>query len=47
VLEAIMPWEEMIASVEEAKQLSRPKDYDYLDLLEKRFFSSKIYTYLT
>lgn len=39
-----MSWEKMIASVEEAKQLSRPIDYDYLDLLEKRFFYLRKYT---
>jgi hypothetical protein len=43
-LETVMPWEKIIASVEEAKQLSRPIDYDYLDLLEKRFFYLRKYT---
>ena len=28
-----MPWEDVVNSIEEAKQLSRPMDYDYLDLL--------------
>lgn len=32
--EAIMPWEDFVNSIEEAKQLSRPMDYDYLDLLK-------------
>ncbi|WP_201715524.1 Tn3 family transposase [Rossellomorea arthrocnemi] len=43
-LETVMSWEKMIASVEEAKQLSRPIDYDYLDLLERRFFYLRKYT---
>jgi hypothetical protein len=32
-----MPWDQLVASVEEAKRLARPVDYDYLDLLEKKF----------
>ena len=32
-LEAVMPWDRLVASVEEAKKLVRPIDYDYLDLL--------------
>lgn len=38
-LETIMPWEKFITSIEEAKDLSRPINYDYLDLLENRFFT--------
>jgi ABC-type glycerol-3-phosphate transport system permease component len=33
-----MQWHKPVASVEEAKQLARPVDYDYLDLLENSFF---------
>jgi len=43
-LEAIMPWEEFVNSIEEAKQLSRPMDYDYLDLLKYRFNYLRKYT---
>ncbi|HDR8205102.1 TPA: DUF4158 domain-containing protein, partial [Bacillus cereus] len=44
VLEMIMPWEKLVQSVEEAKQLARPIDYDYLDLLEKKFYTLRKYT---
>lgn len=43
-LEAIMPWEDFVNSIEEAKQLSRPMDYDYLDLLKFRFNYLRKYT---
>ncbi len=43
-LEAVMPWEQLVKSVEEAKQLARPIDYDYLDLLEKKFYTLRKYT---
>lgn len=43
-LDAVMPWDQIVASVEEAKQLARPVDYDYLDLLEKKFYSLRKYT---
>lgn len=43
-LEAIMPWEDFVNSIEEAKQLSRPMDYDYLDLLKYRFNYLRKYT---
>ncbi|HVJ48984.1 Tn3 family transposase [Desulfitobacterium sp.] len=43
-LEAVLPWDRLIASVEEAKQLARPVDYDYLDLLEKKFYVLRKYT---
>ncbi|HDR7634706.1 TPA: Tn3 family transposase [Bacillus mycoides] len=43
-LETIMPWEKFITSIEEAKDLSRPMNYDYLDLLENRFFYLRKYT---
>lgn len=43
-LDAVMPWEQIVASVEEAKRLARPVDYDYLDLLEKKFYSLRKYT---
>ena len=43
-LEAVMPWEQLVASVEEAKLLARPVNYDYLDLLENRFYVLRKYT---
>ncbi|SDH66726.1 Transposase and inactivated derivatives, TnpA family [Desulfosporosinus hippei DSM 8344] len=43
-LEAVLPWDRLVASVEEAKQLARPIDYDYLDLLEKKFYVLRKYT---
>ncbi len=43
-LEAVMPWDKLVASVEEAKRLARPVDYDYLDLLEKKFYVLRKYT---
>jgi hypothetical protein len=43
-LQAVMPWDQLIASVEEAKRLARPVDYDYLDLLEKKFYTLRKYT---
>lgn len=44
VLETVMPWGKFVASVEEAKQLSRPINYDYLDLLESRYNYLRKYT---
>ncbi|UUZ93767.1 hypothetical protein LJK87_03415 [Paenibacillus sp. P25] len=43
-LEAVMPWDHLVASVEEAKQLARPVDFDFLDLLEKKFYALRKYT---
>ena len=42
-LEAVMSWDQLVASVEEAKRLARPVDYDYLDLLEKKFYALRKY----
>lgn len=44
LLETVMPWEKFVESVEEAKKLSRPLNYDYLDLLESRFNYLRKYT---
>ncbi len=44
VLDAVMPWDKLVASVEEAKRLARPVDYDYLDLLERKFYTLRKYT---
>ncbi len=43
-LEAVMPWDKIVASVEEAETLARPVDYDYLDLLEQKFYTLRKYT---
>jgi TnpA family transposase len=43
-LELVIPWDKLLVSVEEAKQLARPIDYDYLDLLEKKFYKLRRYT---
>lgn len=39
-----MSWDEIIHSVEEAKTLARPADYDYLDLIDKRYNQLRKYT---
>ncbi|MES5865971.1 Tn3 family transposase [Bacillus cereus group sp. RP32] len=44
LLETVMPWDTFVASVEEAKKLSRPMNYDYLDLLESRYNYLRKYT---
>lgn len=43
-IDKVMPWDKIVASVEEAKKLARPMDYDYLDLLESRFSYLRKYT---
>ncbi|MDA8336487.1 MAG: Tn3 family transposase [Peptococcaceae bacterium] len=43
-LESVMPWENIMSSIEEAKRLSRPVNYDYLDLLENSFSYLRKYT---
>ncbi|HAQ5360466.1 TPA: Tn3 family transposase [Enterococcus faecium] len=44
VLESVIEWNTFVSSVEEAQELARPADYDYLDLLQKRFYSLRKYT---
>ncbi|WP_047981746.1 Tn3 family transposase [Ornithinibacillus contaminans] len=44
VLESVIEWNSFVSSVEEAQLLARPADYDYLDLLQKRFYSLRKYT---
>ncbi|MFC4387789.1 Tn3 family transposase [Gracilibacillus marinus] len=44
VLESVIEWYSFVSSVEEAQELARPADYDYLDLLQKRFYSLRKYT---
>lgn len=43
-IEKVMSWEDIVTSVEEAKKLARPMDYDYLDLLETKFNYLRKYT---
>lgn len=40
----VMPWEKIVESIEEAKLLSRPMDYDYLDLIKTRYNYLRKYT---
>lgn len=44
IIETVMPWEKIVKSVEEAKLLARPMDYDYLDLLQTRYSYLRKYT---
>lgn len=44
VLESVIEWNSFVSSVEEAQELARPADYDYLDLLQKRFYTLRKYT---
>ncbi|KGK75844.1 transposase [Enterococcus faecium] len=44
VLESVIEWNTFVSSVEEVQELARPADYDYLDLLQKRFYSLRKYT---
>ena len=36
-LEAVLPWETFVSSVQEASTLARPVDFDYLDLLDDHY----------
>ncbi|MBK5469308.1 Tn3 family transposase [Bacillus sp. TH19] len=44
VLESVIEWNSFVSSVVEAQELARPTDYDYLDLLQKRFYTLRKYT---
>ncbi|PEK99420.1 DDE transposase [Bacillus toyonensis] len=44
VLESVIEWNSFVSSVVEAQELARPVDYDYLDLLQKRFYTLRKYT---
>ncbi|GIN41475.1 Tn3 family transposase [Heyndrickxia oleronia] len=44
VLESVIEWNSFVSSVEEAQELARPADFDYIDLLQKRFYSLRKYT---
>lgn len=43
-LESVMKWDQIVASVEEAKELARPANYDYIDLLDTRYNQLRRYT---
>jgi len=43
-IETVMPWDKIVESVEEAKLLARPANYDYLDLLDSRYNQLRKYT---
>ena len=43
-IESIIPWEKLTHSIEEAKKLTRPKNYDYIDLLHDKFNYLRRYT---
>lgn len=43
-IEKVMPWYKIVESVEEAKKLARPVNYDYLDLLDSRYNQLRKYT---
>ncbi|HDR7713710.1 Tn3 family transposase [Bacillus cereus] len=44
VLGSVIEWNSFVSSVVEAQELARPADYDYLDLLQKRFYTLRKYT---
>ncbi len=43
-IESVMPWEMIVESVEEARKLVRPLNYDYLDLLDVWYNHLRKYT---
>ncbi len=43
-LESIMAWNKLVESVEDARKLSRPKNYDYIDLLSTKYNYLRKYT---
>ena len=44
LIEESMGWSTFVNSVKEAKELARPSDYDYLDLIERKYSSLRRYT---
>lgn len=44
VIDEIMDWSTLVKSIEEAKTFTRPEDYDYLDLLHRRYSFLRRYT---
>lgn len=43
-IEAVMDWDKVVLSIEEAKKLARPKNYDYIDLFRNRYNYLRKYT---
>jgi TnpA family transposase len=43
-IESVMSWDKINQSIEEAKKLTRPKNYDYIDLLHTRYNYLRKYT---
>ena len=43
-LESVISWEKLVKSVEEARKLARPVNYDYIDLLDHRYNHLRKYT---
>lgn len=39
----VLSWSKLVESVEESKELARPSDYDYLDLIKSRYGSLRKY----
>ncbi|MDT7918762.1 Tn3 family transposase [Clostridium perfringens] len=44
LIEESIGWSTFVNSVKEAKELARPSDYDYLDLIERKYSSLRRYT---
>ena len=44
IIEEIIDWSTFVKSIEETKILTRPEDYDYLDLLHRRYSFLRRYT---
>jgi TnpA family transposase len=43
-IESVLSWDNFINSVEEAEELARPANFDYFDLLDKRYSQLRRYT---
>ena len=43
-IETVMSWSKVVESVEDAKKLTRPQNYDYLDLLSHKYHHLRKYT---
>ncbi len=43
-LEAVLPWETFVASVQAARTLARPANFDYLDLIDDHYSHIRKYT---
>jgi hypothetical protein len=43
-IETVMSWNEVVESIEDAQKLTRPQNYDYLDLLENKYYHLRKYT---